>query len=56
MNTSFNQDPSTVNSPAETLQQLQHQIELLERRLDAREARNRQLMAVYAPNSMDCTG
>ncbi|HEY9873772.1 MAG TPA: PAS domain S-box protein [Candidatus Obscuribacterales bacterium] len=45
MNTSFNQDPSTVDSPTETVKQLQHQIQLLKRSLDASFARNRQLMA-----------
>jgi PAS domain S-box-containing protein len=45
MNTSFNQNPSTVDPASETVQQLQRQIEQLERCLDTRDARNRQLMA-----------
>lgn len=46
MNTSFNQDPLTnVDSSTETVQRLQQQIQLLERCLEVRDARNRQLMA-----------
>ena len=45
MNTSFDQDPSTVDPASEIVQRLQRRIEQLEQCLLTRDARNRQLMA-----------